>query len=276
MLNQSTRNTVKAIFPFLVPVVRKSQSIVSFIHERNRKKGAFLGVEGIGYPLSSLKIHGAHDRSRISFGLYDAFINAIASTNNLPDGVYEIDGMSGRSYRRFLNTLVRTLSPTQYLEIGSLNGSTLVAALFGNECKALCIDNWSQFGGSKRNFMKNVHDFQLVDRVSLIEEDFRNVDFGIVGKFDIFLYDGPHEEIDHYDGIINPQAALKKEHVLIIDDWNWLQVRLGTFRALSALGSKIQFGIELRTTEDNTHPVRAGKQSEWHNGCFVAVVQQAI
>ncbi len=165
-----------------------------------------------------------------------------------------------------------SIEPARYLEIGSWKGSTVITALFGNTCKALCIDNWSDFGGPKYEFLQNLQDFQIEDRVEFIEEDFRNVDYCNIGSFDIFFYDGPHEEIDHYDGILIPQPAMKQEYFLIVDDWNWLQVRIGTIRALSDSNSTIQFAIEILTTQDDTHTARS--RSDWHNGCFLAVVKK--
>lgn len=274
MLNQSKRDTIKAAFRLLVPVVRKCRRIAVAIRENNSRKGTFLDTESIGYPFSSIRVHGAYDRSDMSLRLYHALTNAFEPNSYLPDEVYEIEGMSGRAYRNLLNRLVSSIEPARYLEIGSWKGSTVITALFGNTCKALCIDNWSQFGGPKYEFIQKLQYFQIEDRVEIIEEDFRNVDYCNIGRFDVFLYDGPHEEIDHYDGILIPQPALKQEYFLLVDDWNWLQVRLGTFRALSASSSTIQLAIEIRTTEDNTTAARTGKQSEWHNGCFLAVIKK--
>ena len=273
MLNQSTKDTIKATFLFLVPVVRSCKRIVSAIRESDARKAALVRTESIGYPVSSITVHGAHDRSSMSLRLYDAFTNAIGANNHLPDEVYEIEGMSGRATRNLLDSLVGSIEPSRYLEIGSWKGSTVISALFGNACEALCIDNWSQFGGPKHEFLKNIHNFRMKNRVKLIDEDFRSVDYCSIGKFDVFFYDGPHEEIDHYDGILIPQPALKQEYFLLVDDWNWAEVRRGTFHALSASGSTIQYAIEIRTTEDNTHTGR--KQSDWHNGCFLAVIKKS-
>jgi len=274
MLNQSKRDTIKAAFPFLVPVVRKFRRIIAPISENNSRKGTFLDTETIAYPLSSIRVHGAYDSSNMSLRLYHELTNAFGSNNHMADEVYEIEGMSGRAYRNLLNRLVSSIEPARYLEIGSWRGSTVISALFGNTCKALCIDNWSQFDEPKYEFRQNLQHCQIEDRVEIIEENFRNVDYCNIGKFDVFLYDGPHEEIDHYDGILIPQPALKQEYFLFVDDWNWLHVRSGTLRALSASSSTIQFAVEIRTTEDDSHAARFGKHSEWHNGCFLAVVKK--
>jgi hypothetical protein len=108
----------------------------------------------------------------------------------------------------------------------------------------------------------------------VIESDFRSVDYRRIGRFNIFLFDGPHEERDQYDGIMLAQPALDDHLTLIVDDWNWRQVRLGTFRAIVDGGWSVEASIEIRTTRDNTSPKVEGKESEWHNGYFLAVLRK--
>lgn len=274
MPNRSVSKVIKSAFPFLVPLVRKYRLISEMMREKRFRKDNLPNTDSNAYPFSSMRVHGAYDKSEMSLKLYDALSGAFGQDSYLPDEVYEIVGMSGRSFRSLLNRLVSSIDSARYLEIGSWKGSTVATALFGNECHALCIDNWSQFGGPKNEFLHTLEEFKIASRVEIIEKDFRSVSYSDIGRFDIFLFDGPHEEIDHYDGIIIPQPALKQEYLLIVDDWNWAQVRLGTFRALSASSSTVKFAVEIRTTEDNTHPMRFGEQSEWHNGCFLAVIEK--
>jgi hypothetical protein len=77
----------------------------------------------------------------------------------LPDEVRQIEGMSGQKYRLLINQLVGSISDARYLEIGSLAGSTAAAALYGNRVRALCIDNWSEFGGSRELFFQTSRKF---------------------------------------------------------------------------------------------------------------------
>jgi hypothetical protein len=84
------------------------------------------------------------------------------------------------------------------------------------------------------------------------------------------MFDGPHAKVDQYDGIVAAQPALEKSYVLIVDDWNWQQVRDGTLEALVKTNSRIKSWIEVRTTFDNTHARVARKESDWHNGYFIA------
>jgi hypothetical protein len=105
-----------------------------------------------------------------------------------------------------------------------------------------------------------------------IEDDFRKIDYTNIGKFNVYFFDGPHDEEDQYDGIALAQPALDDRYILLIDDFNWLRVRNGTYDALSKLGIKIECAIEIKTTQDDTHPtVHIMENSDWHNGYFLAV-----
>lgn len=205
-----------------------------------------------------------------------AFTAALALDSKVSDWVLQIHGMSGRLYRRFINNLVSVTPNARYLEIGSWAGSTACSAIYDNDVTAVCIDNWSEFGGPKEIFQQNTS-LAISDRTNFrfIENDFRAVDYSGLGKFNIYLYDGPHAYQDQYDGIIIAQPALDDFYVQIVDDWNWPYVRNGTLDALSALGAKIVCSIEIRTTQDDSHPVKSQQQdSPWHNGYFLALISK--
>jgi hypothetical protein len=204
---------------------------------------------------------------------------AIAGVTKLPPEVLAISGMSGRKYRYFINSLVEGLPTSRYLEIGSWAGSTLCSAIFGNDVEAVAIDNWSQFGGPSDQFFKNLSAFKGSSRVSFLERDFRQVDYaslyGIFGAFGIYLFDGPHEYKDQYDGIVCAQRILEPRYVQIVDDWNWPSVRGGTLKAISDLGLHIDFMAEIRTSLDDKHaPEPIWERSDWHNGYCISVLSR--
>jgi hypothetical protein len=209
--------------------------------------------------------------------IWDAFVTSLALDSNLPNHILDLSGMSGRKYRRFINHLVHATPNAAYLEIGSWAGSTACAAMVGNNVRILCIDNWSQFRGPKDEFEKNVAsvkngrtDFHFV------ESDFRLVDYRDFGlPFNIYLFDGPHQYQDQYDGIVVAQPALANIYVLIVDDWNWPSVRQGTQDALRALGMEVPYSIEVRTTQADSVPMHCGQKSDWHNGYLFAVCKKA-
>jgi hypothetical protein len=184
-----------------------------------------------------------------------------------------MDGMSGKKYRMLINNLIRGLDNPRYLEIGTWAGSTLCSAISGNTVQATAIDNWSEFGGPKAQFFKNIERFKTPNaNLSFLEKDFRSVDYTQLGCFNVYMFDGPHAAADQFDGIALVQPALDDEFILVVDDWNHKPAREGTLKALHDLNLSIVHCYEIRTTLDGTHPTVARQASDWHNGYLMAVV----
>ncbi len=205
--------------------------------------------------------------------LKQALHDALNNISSLPDSVRQIDGMSGQKYRAFISSLIKNHRDPRYLEIGSWTGSTATSAIWGNKISAVCIDNWSEFGGPRSTFFSNIERV-LAPTVEFkfIDANFRQVDYSSIGCFNVYLFDGPHAEQDQYDGIMIARPALANPVILIVDDWNWREVRLGTFRALRDAKLCIASSIEIRTTMDGTLPSVCGRNSDWHNGYFIATL----
>jgi hypothetical protein len=203
-----------------------------------------------------------------------SFDRALNDESPLPSEIIDIDGMSGQKYRAFINNLIRSCPNPRYLEVGTWAGSTATAALSGNCASALCIDNWSQFGGPKEQFFQNIKKV-LSEKIQFkfMECDFRSVDYGSIGKFNIYFFDA-HTGNQTSDGIVIAQPALAETFFLIVDDWNWQDMRVEILRGLAASRCQLECSIEVRTTLDDTQPSLNGKQSDWHNGYFIAVVRK--
>lgn len=205
-----------------------------------------------------------------------AWFSAMAMEHKLPPEVRYMDGMSGKKYRYLINNLVASTSDARYLEIGCWAGSTACSAMWGNKLKATCIDNWSELGGPRDRFVTNTNAVRTPDiDFTLIEQDFNTVDVSKLGKFNIYMFDGPHDERDQYNGIALYQQALDDTYILIVDDWNGDQVRNGTLQALIDLNNTVLASIEIVTRRNDTvHPEVYGQYSDWHNGYFIAVIQK--
>ena len=111
-------------------------------------------------------------------------------------------------------------------------------------------------------------------KISVIEENFRKVKFSNSDNFNIFFYDGPHHYEDHYDAIKLVLPALSKKFILIVDDWNWSQVRKGTLNAIKDTNINIISQLDIRTTKDDSSSLITGKYSEWHQGCSFFVLNK--
>ena len=237
--------------------------VLNYIFEKD-KKDFYLQIEDNQSNQYSEKIKYAYEN---------------INQSNLPDWVLKINGMSGRKYRKFINQLISNIENPKYLEIGCWKGSTTCSALWENQASSLCIDNWVEFGGPKNDFIENVKKC-LNDKsnFNFIEEDFKTIEYDSLGlgKFNVFLFDGPHEEQDQYDGVVIPYSLLEDEFIFICDDWNWERVRFGTFRAFNDMNTQILYSLDIRTTPDNSYPKAENtfENSDWHNGYFIAACKK--
>lgn len=205
-----------------------------------------------------------------------SYENALSYQSSISDWVLKINGMSGKKYRHFINNLIRNIKDARYLEIGCWKGSTACSALSNNKVKCYLIDNWSEFGGPKEDFISNLDrcKFECVNIDSHFQEiDFRKVDYSQIGKYNVYLFDGPHTEQDQYDALQVASPALDDEFIFICDDWNWPDVRSGTKRSIKDLNLEILYSIEIRTTDDDSC-LSGFENSDWHNGYFISVLKK--
>ena len=239
---------------------------------------------------TSILLEGDFDRDSYSKILKTAFFQSWAINTKIPDWIRFMPGMSGRKYRYLINNLVSLIEDARYLEIGSWTGSTACSAIYGNKVKTVCIDNWSQFNNTEDipyqrvlNIKNPKKEFEINTKkvisekidFKFIESDFRKINYNEVGKFNIYVFDGPHEIKDQYDGIAIVQPSLDDIFILIIDDWNTSHIRQGTLEVINDLNIKIISKIEIMTTQDNTMPKLFQCQfSDWHNGYLIAVCQK--
>ena len=120
-----------------------------------------------------------------------AFENAEKMTSKITPDILNIDGMSGVKTRHFYNNLLN-MEDARYLEIGTWKGSSVCSAMCGNKAKVVCIDNWSEFGGPKSEFLINYNAFKGTNDAMFIEKDCFQVDVSTLPMFNIYLYDGNH------------------------------------------------------------------------------------
>jgi len=189
--------------------------------------------------------------------------------------ILAIDGMSGNKTRHFYNRMLELEFPgrsTNYLEVGVWKGSSFVSAMYGNNhVKACAIDNWCEFGGPKNAFHDNINKYlsSQVDNIRVLEKDCFKVTASEVEftPFDIYLYDGGHQEEEHKQAITYMKPFLADTSIVLVDDWNWECVKKGTHAGFTEAGMKVLFAADVGAGGDSD---RAG----FWNGCGVFVVQK--
>lgn len=202
-----------------------------------------------------------------------SFAAAERFESKLPEEILAMDGMSGRKTRHFYNNMLNT-TDARYLEIGTWKGSSVCSAMYGNDAKVVCIDNWSQLGGPKADFVANFQKYKEDKDATFIEQDCFEVDVSKLPKFNIYMYDGDHTMLSHYKALTHYHDCLDDIFVFIVDDWNWAEVRNGTYEAIRKLNLNMVYGKEVRMTNDNTHTTHPLAGETWWNGICVAILQK--
>ena len=205
----------------------------------------------------------------------DSFRYANNKESKINDNILDIEGMSGVKSRHFFNNIC-SYDDTRYLEIGSFHGSTFSSALYNNNIKAVSIDNWSEFGDQrpKEHFLKNLEKYKGSSDVNFIEKDCWDVDINELPNFNVYFYDGHHSEESQFKALDLYRDCLDDQFILIVDDWNWENVRKGTYRGITKNNMKIIYQYELYTNDKNEHSTLSFKYSMWHNGLVALVIQK--
>ena len=203
----------------------------------------------------------------------------LSCETKLSNEILRMNGLSGRKFRVMLNHLIKKISNPRYLEIGSWLGSTACSACYNNKLKITCIDNWSQnFDKNlipRKEFEKNLKKVMTQNiQFNFIQKNFQEIDFNNIGKHNIYFYDAGHTYNDHFDGVDIVLPALTNKFLLIVDDWNWKQVREATNDAIKTNSLKIISQISIRTTRDDSSALITCESSDWHQGCSFIILEK--
>ena len=195
-----------------------------------------------------------------------SFQNAEIGISKITHEIIQMQGMSGTKTRHFYNNLLNT-HDARYLEIGTWKGSSVCSAMYGNTAKVVCIDNWSEFGGPKDEFLVNFEKYKGKNNAIFIESDCYKVDVSSLPKFNIYMYDGNHTNESHYKALMHYYECLDDVFIFIVDDWNVKEVRDGTYDSIKKLNLKVLYEKEIFTPGNCTFDT-------WWNGMYVAILQK--
>ena len=187
--------------------------------------------------------------------------------SKLSQGVLDLQGFSGRKFRHFLNNIVD--SNSRYLEIGVWMGSTFISALYNNSPeKATCIDNFTEFGGSKQKFTTNCNNHSITS-YNLIDGDCFKADLTQQGfKYNTYFYDGHHDQIFQEMALTYFLPVLENQFIYIVDDWRHDKVQLGTRSGIAKCNLKILYEKEFNGMIDDA--------ATWWNGMYVALLAKPV
>lgn len=115
------------------------------------------------------------------------------------------------------------------LEIGSWKGRSAILILRSNPLiKLYCLDIWNQ---AFDIFKNNIKRYGVADRVIPIKDWSKNVGKHFVPESLDFVYlDASHKEEDVYNDLLALKPLMKKDGVIVGDDWQKKSVRKAVIR----------------------------------------------
>lgn len=190
------------------------------------------------------------------------------SLSILPESILSMEGMSSRKCRHLLSNITTNLK--SYIEIGSWKGSTTLSAAYNKpSLEMVAIDNWSEFNGPKTEFQSNLWEnrYNLGSEFTVIESDFRNINYLPKNHFQCLFYDGAHDKQSQIDAITHMSQFMADDFIFIVDDYSWQPVREGSMEGIKSSSLEIVWSTELPTTKTND-------PDNYWNGVLVSVLRK--
>lgn len=176
-----------------------------------------------------------------------AIVRAEMFESKLPQETLDLPGYSGRKGRHFLNNLAAAFSP--YVEVGCFQGSTLICAAYKNDGPVIGIDNFTDetkpgvyMVDTRRALLLAMLDHSHLSRPSLIDASCWDVKLAGVS---CCFFDGAHSEQDHVDSVVRLYDWFRSEFVLVVDDFNRKNVRIGTEKGIEQCKLRVLFRTHL-------------------------------
>jgi predicted O-methyltransferase YrrM len=150
-----------------------------------------------------------------------------------------VPGLARENNLALLNLAASRLEAGEsYVEVGSYRGTSLIAALLGNDGRDVVgIDDFSLGEGSRERLEANLERFGLGGRATILEGDaFELLRTGALGdrRAGVYYYDGGHSYEQQLDGLRLAEPYLSSPALVIVDDTDWDRVAAATRDYLAA------------------------------------------
>ena len=177
---------------------------------------------------------------------------------SLKKALLNIESMSTYAMGHLINQVCKNLSSNQlYLNIGCWKGFSLISGMIDTSCEVIGVDDFSQFGGPREEFLKNFNKYQKENLHEFYEEDykifFKNFEKKNK-KIDFYFYDGEHSYQNQFDNLIIAKKFFKKDTLILVDDINFSNVENATKDFIKKFKGEFEILKEAKTANNNCHP----------------------
>jgi hypothetical protein len=141
-----------------------------------------------------------------------------------------------------------------FLNIGVWHGFSFLSGLKGNETKkCIGVDNFSQFGGPRDQFINRFDKYKSVNH-HFYDIDYKDYFLKIhSAEIGFYIYDGDHDYENQFDGLKTAEPFFAKNCIILIDDTNDDEPRTATLDFIKESSHHYEILLD-ETTLFNKHP----------------------
>ena len=169
-------------------------------------------------------------------------------------------------YYHLLNNL-NSIPFASHLHIGLYTGGSFVGAIYGNQdtlSSAVGIDWFQEDWGYKKICYDSCNKFLSNYDYKIIESDCFAIDKSIFQQpINVYVYDADHSKLAHEKAFTYYNDVLDDLFIAVVDDWEWEDVRQGTFNAFDKLGYVVLYQNKIPGHE------------KMGNGQYIAVIRKS-
>lgn len=227
-------------------------------------------------PSSSLKWYNRLNHRLARLGITLEIANTILPIENtncyqkLKKLVRTVPKMSTYANAAIINKAVASMPPdTAFVNVGVWHGFSFLAGIANNpDRQCIAVDNFSQFGGPKDEFIdryhmikSNSHFFHEMD----YEQYFSSIHREQIG---FYIYDGEHSYSNQLRGLEAAEPFFAKGCVILVDDTNDAEPRQATLDFIARYPGRYRMIFD-QSTAMNGHPT-------FWNGILMFVLQEQL
>lgn len=142
-----------------------------------------------------------------------------------------VPGLAHENNLALLNLAAGLLGPGEsYVEVGSFRGTSLVAAMLGNDGEFVAIDDFSFDEATPEGLGAALERFGLEGGTILAGDAFGLLEKGALEgrSVGVYYYDAAHDYKSQLRGLRLVEPYLAREALLVVDDSDWDEVRRAT------------------------------------------------
>ena len=178
----------------------------------------------------------------------------------------KIDSMSTFAIGYVINKICQELNDNEnYVNIGVWKGFSMIAGMLNTNCNVYGNDNFSQFDGPKKEFVRKFNSLKNEEKHFFYECDYKDFfkEFEKLKKsISFYYYDGEHSYKNQFENLIIAKEYFKSGTIILVDDINFQEVESGTKDFISKYPNEYKIIKDIKTANNHCHP------SYW-NGLFL-------